>query len=49
MNAGKERVQAAETEVYKADFSDTRTDAWNANWSVSSDNTTFGYNHFVKS
>lgn len=48
-NAGKERVQAAETEVYKADFSDTRTDAWNANWSVSSDNTTFGYNHFVKS
>lgn len=48
-NGGKERVQAAETEVYKADFSDTRTDAWNANWSVSSDNTTFGYNHFVKS
>lgn len=40
-NAGKERVQAAETEVYKADFSDTRTDAWNVNWSVSSDNTTF--------
>ena len=40
-NAGKERVQAAETEVYKADFSDASTDAWNANWSVSSDDTTF--------
>lgn len=40
-NAGKESVQAAETEVYKADFSDESTDAWNANWSVSSDDTTF--------
>lgn len=40
-NAGKESVQAAETEVYKADFSDASTDAWNANWSVSSDDTTF--------
>lgn len=40
-NAGKESVQAAETEVYKADFSDYSVNDWSYKWSSTTDNTTF--------
>lgn len=40
-NAGKESVQAAETEVYKADFSDYSVADWSYKWSSTTDDTTF--------